>query len=288
MNGLSIEVRKIVRKNNIRSLVTVSLMAVAVLGLGGCDKLKARDQLNRGIQSFKDGKTDAAIEDFKRAVDLDPNLLMAKLYLGTAYQSSYIPGATSDENQRNGKQALEEYQQVLSADPSNLDAIDRIGALLNSMASTPFSVDKLNESKTYWQKHISIKPDDPEPYYWIGLIDWNLSYKSNMTARADYNRIPANYKKQVKDDQPMPPDVRAKFAADEQKTVDEGYAALKKAVDLKPDYDDAIAYLSLMDRQKADMTANPSERDDLLKNADTLMDQVKQIKQKKATAQPGA
>jgi tetratricopeptide (TPR) repeat protein len=284
MNGLSIEVRK----NKIRSLVTVSLMAVVLLGLGGCDKLKARDQLQQGMQAFKAGQTDAAIEDFKKAKDLDPNLLMAKLYLGTAYQSSYIPGAPSEENQRNGKQALSEYQDVLAADPNNLDAIDRIGALLNAMASVPFSPEKMNESKSYWQKHISIKADDPEPYYWIGVIDWNLAYKSNMTGRAEYNHIPANYKKQVKDDQPMPPDVRAKFAAEQQKTVDEGWAALKKAVDLKPDYDDAIAYLSLMDRQKADMTSNPSERDDLLKNADSLMDQVKQIKQKKATAQPGA
>jgi len=284
MKALSIEMRK----NKFRSFLTVSLLAVAVLGLGGCDKLKARDQLNRGIQSFKAGQTDAAIENFKQATQLDPSLLMAKLYLGTAYQSSYIPGAPSDENQRMGKQALQEYQEVLSVDPNNLDAIDRIGALLNSMASVPFSPDKLNESKSYWQKHIGLKPDDPEPYYWIGVIDWTLSYKSNMAMRSDYNHVAGNFKKQIHDDQPMTADMRAKFAAEQQKTVDEGLAALKKATELKPDYDDAIAYLSLMDRQKADMTTNPGERDGLLKNADSLMDQVKQIKQKKAAAQPSS
>ncbi len=284
MNGLSIAVRK----NKIRSLVSVSLLAVAVLGLGGCDKLKARDQLNRGIQSFKAGQTEAAIENFKQATQLDPNLMMAKLYLGTAYQSSYIPGAPSDENQRMGKQALEVYQEVLAADPNNLDAIDRVGALLNSMAQVPFSVDKLNESKSYWQKHISLSPNDADPYYWIGVIDWKLAYNTNMAMRSAYNHIPENYKKQVHDDQPMPPQVRDKFAAEQAKTVDEGLAALKKATDLRQDYDDAIAYLSLMDRQKADMSTNPAERDDLLKTADSLMDQVKQIKQKKAAAQPGS
>jgi tetratricopeptide (TPR) repeat protein len=284
MNGLSIEVRK----NRTRSLVGVSLLAVALLGLGGCDKLKARDQLNRGIQSFKAGQTEAAIENFKQATELDPKLMMAKLYLGTAYQSSYIPGATSDENQRMGSQALAEYQEVLADDPNNLDAIDRVGALLNSMATVPFSVDKLNDSKTYWQKHISIKPDDADPYYWIGVIDWKIAYNANMSARAAYNRIPGNYKKQVHDDQPMPSDVRDKFSADQAKIVDEGLAALKKATELRQDYDDAIAYLSLMDRQKADLTADPAQRDELLKTADSLMDQVKQIKQKKAAAQPGA
>ena len=284
MNALSTKLKR----NKIRSLVTVGVLAVVVLGLGGCDKLKARDQLNRGIQSFKSGQTDAAIEDFKRATELDPNLMMAKLYLGTAYQSSYIPGAPSDENQRMGKQALQEYQEVLNVDPNNLDAIDRVGALLNAMASVPFSPDLMNQSKTYWEKHIALKADDPEPYYWIGVIDWNLAWKSNMAARAAFNHIPANYKKQVKDDQPLPNDLRDKFAVDYAKTVDEGLTALKKAVDLKPDYDDAIAYLSLLDRQKADMTADPAQRDELLKTADSLMDQVKQIKQKKATAQPGA
>jgi tetratricopeptide (TPR) repeat protein len=284
MNALSTKLKR----NKIRSLVTVSVLAAVVLGLGGCDKLKARDQLNRGIQSFKSGQTDAAIEDFKRATELDPNLMMAKLYLGTAYQSSYIPGAPSDENQRMGKQALEEYQEVLNADPNNLDAIDRVGALLNAMASVPFSPDLMNQSKTYWEKHIALKADDPEPYYWIGVIDWNLAWKSNMAARAAFNHIPANYKKQVHDDQPMPSDLRDKFGTDYAKTVDEGLTALKKAIDLKPDYDDAIAYLSLLDRQKADMTADPAQRDELLKTADNLMDQVKQIKQKKAAAQPGA
>ena len=284
MNAFSTKMNK----TKIRSLVTVGVLAVVVLGLGGCDKLKARDQLNRGIQSFKAGQTDAAIENFKQATELDPNLMMAKLYLGTAYQSSYIPGAPSDENQRMGKQALEEYQEVLNVDPNNLDAIDRVGALLNAMASVPFSPEKMIESKTYWQKHISIKPDDPEPYYWIGVIDWNLAWKSNMNARAAYNHIPGNYKKQIHDDQALPNDLREKFTAEQEKTVDEGLAALKKAVDLKPDYDDAIAYLSLMDRQKADMTADPAQRDELLKTADNLMDQVKQIKQKKAAAQPGA
>lgn len=284
MNGLSLDMQK----NKLRSFVTVSLLAVAMLGLGGCDKLKARDQLNRGIQAFKAGQTDAAIENFKQAKALDPNLTMAKLYLGTAYQSSYIPGAPSDENQRMGKQALSEYQDVLSTDPKNLDAIDRVGALLFSMAKVPFSIDKLQESKSYWQKHITLKADDPEPYYWVGLIDWTLAFTNNMAGRSAYNHIPANFKKQVHDDQPMPPEVRTKFAADETSTVEEGLAALKKATELRSDYDDAIAYQSLMNRQKADMTASSAERDELLKQADALMDQVKQIKQKKAAAQPSS
>ncbi len=124
------------------------------------------------------------------------------------------------------------------------------------MASVPFSAEKLNESKTYWQKHIALKADDADPYYWIGVIDWKLAYNTNMTMRATYNHVPANYKKQMHDDQTLPAELRDKFAAQQATTVDEGLAALKKATELRQDYDDAIAYLSLMDRQKADLTSD--------------------------------
>ena len=63
--------------------------------------------------------------------------------------------------------------------------------------------------------------------------------------------------------------------------VDEGITDLKKAIELKPDYDDAMAYLNLLYRQKADMETDPDARDDDLKLADDLVDKVKAIKQKK-------
>ena len=51
---------------------------------------------------------------------------------------------------------------------------------------------------------------------------------------------------------------------------------------LRPDYDDAMAYLNLLYRRKADMVEKPDERAALLKQADDLVDKVKEIKQKRA------
>ncbi len=71
--------------------------------------------------------------------------------------------------------------------------------------------------------------------------------------------------------------------------VDEGIADLQKAVQLRPDYDDAMAYLSLLYRRKADMMESASERDNLENQADALLDKVKEIKQKRAEQpQPGS
>jgi tetratricopeptide (TPR) repeat protein len=268
-----------------RAVVTLVLAGALVMGLGGCNMLKARDKLNQGVQAFKNGKYDVAIELFKEAKELDPNLVNAQLDLAMAYQSQYIPGAPSEENQRLATQAIKEYQEVLSKDEKNLTAIDGIGAILYSSAATPFSPEKFNESKTYWNRHISIKPDDPEPYYWVGLIDWTLAFRANAEIRSKYNH--ANPKKQIQDDQPLPANLRDEFTAKEQQTVAEGMDYLQKAMQRRADYDDALAYFSLIHRQKADMTADAKERDDLLKKASDMMDQVKQIKQKKAQTPAG-
>jgi hypothetical protein len=261
-------------------MAILAALALVVSFGGGCDKLKARDLLNQGTQAYKDGLTDKAIEDFKEATNLDPTLLMARLYLATAYQGQFIPGAPSEENKRNGSQALQEYQKVLETDANNLTALDGIGSLMYAMAATPYTPEKFEESKTYHQKHIAIKPDDPDPYYWVGVIDWTLAWHANQELRADYNR--AHAAKQIKDDQPLPADLRDKFSAKYAQTVSEGLDALKKASERKPDYDDALAYQSLLNRQQADMTSDGAQRDELLKNADQLMEQVKQIKQKKS------
>src|SRR6202790_2497413 len=144
---------------------SLALLAVVVAAGSGCNKLKARDLLNKRVANFKNGQYDAAIEDFKQARDLDPTLLNAQLYLATAYASQYIPGAPSEENVRHGNEAITEFKAVLEKDPNNLSAIDGIGSILFQMGGQPFDPKKFEESKAYHQKHVQIRPQDPEPYY---------------------------------------------------------------------------------------------------------------------------
>jgi tetratricopeptide (TPR) repeat protein len=261
-------------------LAALSALLLLVLSASGCAKLHARDLLNKGVQSFKNGQYDVAIEDFKQAKDLDPNLDVARLYLATAYATQYIPGAPSQENMNFGTQAINEFKEVLEKDPKSLSAIDGIGSILFQMAGTPFDPAKFDESKTYHQKHITLQPNDPEPYYWIGVIDWTLAFRENGVLRVDYNKDHIN--KQVKETDPLPPALRADYAAKSGPLIDEGIADLQKAVQIRPDYDDAMAYLNLLYRRKADTVESNDERAELIKKADDLIDQVKEIKQKRA------
>ena len=263
-----------------RRVAALAAFLVLVIAASGCNKLKARDLLNKGVTAFKNGQSDAAIEDFKEAKEADPELLNARLYLATAYASLYIPGAPSQENMARGNQAVAEFKEVLEKDANNLSAIDGIGSILFQMGGQPFDPKKFEESKTYHQKHIQLKPEDPEPYYWIGVIDWTLAFRANGEMRMDYNK--SNIKKQVKDTDPLPGAVRSEYASKYGQLIDEGITDLQKAISLKPDYDDAMAYLNLLYRRKADMVESKEEREALLKQADDLVDKVKEIKQKRS------
>src|SRR5713101_9941336 len=247
----------------------LAALSFLVLGTAGCNKLKARDLINKGVASFKNGKYDDAVEDFKKARDLNPDLVVARVYLATAYANQYIPGAPSEENIKRGNQAIAEFQDLLQKDPNNVSALDGIGSLLFNMAASPFNPQKFEESKTYHERHIQLKPEDPEPYYWVGVIDWTLAYRANGEMRIEYNK--KNIKKQVRDDDPLPPAIRPEYASQYGPLIDEGINDLQKAILLRPDYDDAMAYLNLLYRRKADMVESAAERDTLKKQADDLV-----------------
>jgi predicted Zn-dependent protease len=266
-------------------ILIVAVLAASVAAGVGCDRLRARDKLNKGVNAYKNAQFDEAIADFQAAKTYDPSLTNAQLYLATAYATQYIPGAPSPENVRNGDNAVNEFKSILDGDPNNVSAIDGIGSILYNMGGTPFDEKKLQDSKTYHEKHISLKPDDPEPYYWVGVIDWSLAYRANKNMREDFNKTS---KKPVKESDAMPPALASQFAAKYGMTIDEGIQNLQTAIQKKPDYDDAMAYLNLLYRQKADTETATAARDEDLKNADDLVDKVKAIKQKKANITPSS
>lgn len=245
------------------------------------EQRQARELLNQGVHHFKNGQYDEAIAAFQRAKQLDARLANARLYLATAYAAQYIPGLPSEENQQLGRKAVEEFRGVLDIDPENLSAIDGIGSILFQMAGQPYDTSKFEESKSYDQKHIELRPNDPEPYFWIGVIDWTLSFRANHDLRARYNEH-AGSRKQLQDTDPLPTELRQEYLRQFGSTIDEGIDSLRHAIQLRPEYDDAMAYLNLLYRRKADIVNYQDERDKLIEMADDLIDKVKDMKQRRA------
>ena len=91
---------------------------------------EARVALSDGVQAYRAGQIDVAIQDFKKAKDLDHSLVNASLYLATAYSAQFVPGDTSGDNMQNGQLALEEFKEILKQHPDNEQArtmLDQLG-----------------------------------------------------------------------------------------------------------------------------------------------------------------
>ena len=147
------------------SKIVAVLAAAAIVFAGtGCDKLRARDQLNKGVASFKNLRYEQATEHFKTAVALDPSLINAKLYLAAAYFAQYVPGVDSPDNMHNANLAIEQYNAVLDKQPNNVNSIKGIAIL-------DLQMKKFDEAKKYYRKAVELDPNDPEAYYSVGVID---------------------------------------------------------------------------------------------------------------------
>ena len=108
---------------------TVGIAGLLMLVATGCDKLKSRDQLNKGVKAFKNAKYADAVEHFKEAIALDPTNPNARLYLATAYMSQWIPGAESPENLEMANKAKDEFMKVLDQDPTNTTALASLASI---------------------------------------------------------------------------------------------------------------------------------------------------------------
>src|SRR3954470_5756286 len=143
-------------KRSARFLVVLAV-AASLTGLG-CDRLRARDQLNKGVQSYRGAQYDTAIEHFKNAVSLDPTLSVARLYLATAYAQQCVPGVDTPENTRNCNQAIDELKKQLEKSPGEVGSLKGIASLYfnraSGVAKPEDKLKNLEEAKQYHQQVI--------------------------------------------------------------------------------------------------------------------------------------
>jgi len=246
------------------------LLGAVLLSLpfsSGCQKLRARDQLNKGVAAFRNAQFQTAIMHFKTAVGLDPTLLNAKLYLATAYFNQYIPSGESPENLKIAQQAIDAFEDVLKSDPNNSNAIA-------SIAQIYYYEKNFDKSKEYQRRLLQADPNNPVPYYWIGVLDWAICYPRFVQMRRD---LKIDYPKDPKDPSSLPPfpaKARAQLEDQNGPLVKEGVEVLEKAVQLKPNDSEAMVYLNLVYRQKADLEADASARAADLKQAEDWVDKA--------------
>jgi tetratricopeptide (TPR) repeat protein len=264
--------------------ILLSLVVLFLLAAGAqIQPATSAAELQLGVDAYKTNHYEDAIHHFEKAVDLDGSNLTARLYLATACVSQYIPGVNTPENTHWAEKAIEQYQKLLDA---SADRSQRINSA-KGIAYLYLNMKKFEESRDYYQRASGLDPNDPEPYYSIGVIDWTVCYQPRMEARARLGMRP--------DEHLNPKNPGQKKACDELRatnlpTVVDAIESLDKAIQLRPDYDDAMAYLNLMYREKADVECDDlATREQDLKTADDWVDKTmatKKAKAERANRQP--
>lgn len=256
-------------------LASVLAVAAALLSTAGCNKLRARDQLNKGVQAYKSANIETAVGHFQEAVRLDPDFKVAKLYLAMAYTSQYVPGVDTPENLRNAQQAIDTYKRVLDGDP---DRTMRVNSL-KGIAFLHLSMKNFDQARDAYKKALALDPNDPELYYSIGVINWTQAYKDAKELKGKAGLDVETELKNPKD-QKLCDELRTKDGA----VIDEGMDMLQKAIEKRQDYDEAMAYLNLLYRRKAnDVTCDDAgARAQYNKMADRWTNEAMAARKKKA------
>jgi tetratricopeptide (TPR) repeat protein len=263
-----------------KSKLFVLGIGLVLLSTTGCNKLKSRDRINKGIQSYKGARYSDAVEFFKEAVDLDPTNVNGRLYLATAYMSQYIPGADSPDNMQLAKQAKEEFIKVLENHPNDTTALASLASLSYQQAQGMPDLDqklkKLDEAKEWYLKLISADPQSKEGFYSLAVIDWVKWYAAWMKARADLGMKPEE--PGPLKDKKVKQELKEKYVA----VVDDGMKNLDKALQIDKDYDDAMAYMNLLIREKADLDDTSDQYKADVEKADVWVQKALDTKKMKA------
>lgn len=273
-----------------KKLIHVLGPALGIAGLiflnTGCDKLKSRDAINKGIQSYRNARYTEAVEYFKRSVALDPTNVNGKLYLATAYMTQYVPGSDDPKNLQMATAARDQFQSVLKDNPNDRTALASLASLSYQEAQGIPNMDdkfkKLDESKEWYQKLIQADPKNKEGYYSLAVIDWLKWYPNYMSARAEMGMKPED--PGPLKDKKVKAELKEKYGA----MLQDGIDNLKKALSLDKDYDDAMSYMNLLIRQRADLADTPEEYKAQIAEAEMWVQKSLETKKAKAAKTPAA
>lgn len=263
--------------------LTLALCAGLMFLTTSCAKLQSRDEMNKGVQAYRNNKYSDAVNHFKRAVQLDPMNQNAQLYLATSYMIQWVPGADSPDNKKNYDAAQTEFEKVLKTDPKN-------GLALASMASMAYNsatagsqekkVSALEDARKWNMRRMEVDSKDPEPYYYLGVINYDEGFQPIVSARVAAH-MTATDPGPIKD-----PKVRADLKSKYEKLIDDGIQYLKECLNRDKENEDAMSYINLLYRMKANLEDSPDQAKADVAQAEDWFNKAMDTKRIKATRAP--
>lgn len=228
--------------------------ALACLVLVGCQKVQARVELKKGNAYYKNETYREALEQFQKGLRLDPGATFAWRSVGLTAMALYRPGVEGEQNEAYAQTAIDAFEKYLRAYPRDVKVEEYLITVLISAGRHEQALQRLEQKARTKPGDQSVEQaiiatlikanrledalararraprPDPTTLYSIGVAAWARSYSDPML---DYQ-------------------ARAQV-------VEVGLDATKQALDVKPDYFEAMAYYNLLFREKAKLATDPLE-----------------------------
>lgn len=265
------------------------LTALAALALltSGCQRIQARAELKQGNALYAEGRYDEALGRFRRGLELDPSAAFAWRSVGFAAVALHRPGDHGAENERHADAAVEAFHEYLRSHPGdqeieeylltvllNAERYDEAIAHLERRAASGDGAAGSGEAEraisrvlieagrleeAFARAEAPGREPDPEVLYSIGVACWDRAAND--------------------------PDLDSRAAGE---AADLGLRATARAIELRPDYAEAMAYHNLLLRQKARLEPDPFVQQDWIAEAVQWHERALALTAARSAAQPAS
>ena len=176
--------------------------------------------------------------------------------------------------------AKDQFNKVLSQDPNNTVALAYMAQLNYSetqgLSDMDQKIKKLDEARSWYERLAKADPKSKDAFYSLGVITWAKWYPTLQSARA---------KAGIRPEEPGP--LKDKKAREELRAkywdmVNDGIANLNHSLEIDPRYDEAMAYLNLLYRERADLAATADEYKADVGQADMWLQKTLSMRKEKA------
>lgn len=211
----------------------------------------AEEEIARGIELFKNARYADAISHFQRATDLAPCMTTARSYLATAQAQNVVPALDTPDNLKVAEQAIANFQLVLAENPHDVNGLKQVAGIY-------YNTKRLDQAREWQKKVLDEDPHDANAAYTIGVIDWTKAHMNALNALKNIG---------LQDDgegnAQAGSEVLAIIKQQNTDLVAEAMEYLQQALADRPNHADAMAYMNLVYRRKADTDYdNPALRNE--------------------------
>src|SRR6266436_972319 len=255
------------------------LLAALTLALTSfsCQKIEARMEIKQANEAYQKEDYATALQHYARARKIDPSFPELERMIGYSQIGLYIPDDKTPQNEQHADAAIAQLSSYLKKKPEDRIARD---ALINMY----LNANRTSQAIDYFRNYLIDHPADLEAVKSIATLyakqgDFNesLNWYKKITLldaknpEAFYIFGVVCYEKVAKN---PPADINEKMAI-----LEKGKAALNHAIEMRPDYAEAMAYVNLLWRQQAliDAATNPAKAQEDVKKADEIRNRAVQI-----------